>query len=49
MKEINIKVNGKEIPLSEFPKEIIIDTICGMLKSLKGVDEIKDVEINFSI
>ena len=45
MKKINIKVNGKEIPLSEFPSDIIKNTICGMIKSLKGVDEIKTVEI----
>ena len=47
MKEINIKVNGKPIKLTEFPAEIIKNTICGMLKSLKGVDKIKDVEIRF--
>jgi len=44
-----IKVNGKEIPLTEFPTDFIINTICGMLKSLKGVDDISDVEIIFSI
>ena len=49
MKEIKLKVNGKDIALTEFPKDFIINTICGMLKSLKGVDEIKDVEICFSI
>ena len=49
MDDINIKVNGKQIPLTEFPSDIIISTICGMLKALKGVDEIKDVEIRFSI
>ncbi len=47
MDDISIKVNGKQIPLTEFPSEIIKNTICGMLKALKGVDEIKDVEISF--
>jgi len=47
MSEINIKVNGKNIPLSEFPSEFIINSICGMLRTLKGVDEIKTVEIKF--
>jgi len=47
MKEIKVKVNGEDIPLTEFPKEFIVKTVCGMLKSLKGVDEIKDVEIRF--
>ena len=49
MEEISIKVNGKEIPLTEFPTEIIKSTICGMLESLKGVEEIKNVEIKFEI
>ena len=48
MKEISIKVNGKQIPLTEFPADIIKNTIIGMLKSLKGVDEkIENVEIKF--
>ena len=49
MKEIRIKVNGKKISLTDFPTEIIKNTICGMLKSLKGVDKIKDVEIRFKL
>jgi len=49
MVKISIKVNGQEIPLAEFPTEIIANTICGMLKSLKDVDEIKNVEIKFEV
>jgi hypothetical protein len=49
MKNINIQVNGKEIMLTDFPTEIIKNTICGMLKSLKGVGEIKTVEISFKL
>ena len=44
-----IKVNGKQIPLTEFPTDFIKSTICGMLKSLKGVDDISEVEIKFTI
>jgi hypothetical protein len=44
-----VKVNGKKVPLTEFPTEFIENTICGMLKSLKGVDEIKNVEISFEV
>ena len=47
MQDITIKVNGKNIPLSEFPAEFIKNSICGMLKTLRGVDEIKTVEIKF--
>ena len=49
MENISIRVNGIEIPLTEFPTEIIKNTICGMIKSLKGVDEIKNVEIKFEV
>ena len=45
MSDIAIKVNGKNVPLSEFPAEFIVNTITGMLSSLKGVDEIHDLEI----
>jgi len=44
---VNIKVNGKKIPLTEFPSVFIKETITGMLTPLKGVDEINDVEISF--
>lgn len=47
MNDINIKINGKTIPLSEFPADFIKNSICGMLSTLKGVDEIKTVEIKF--
>ena len=43
--QINLKVNGKNVPLSEFPAEMMINTIHGMIKALKGVDEIETVEI----
>ncbi len=46
MQTITLKVNGKEVPLTQFPAEIITQTILGMLKALKGVEEIKDVEIS---
>jgi hypothetical protein len=49
MENISIKINGDEILLTEFPTEVIKNTICGMLKSLKGVDEIKFVEIKFQV
>lgn len=44
---IELKVNGKKIPLSRFPKEFIIQTVVGMVKPLKGVDEVKEVELHF--
>lgn len=49
MEKISVKVNGREIPLTEFPTEIIVNTIFGMIKSLKGVDEIMKVEIKIEV
>jgi molybdopterin-guanine dinucleotide biosynthesis protein B len=44
---IELKINGEKIPLTEFPEEFIINTIIGMVKSLKGVDEIDELELYF--
>ena len=49
MDKISIKVNGKDIMLTEFPTDVIKNTIVGMLKSLKGIEKIKDVEIRFKL
>jgi len=45
MSEILVKVNGKNISLTEFPAKFIKNSIYGMLRTLKGVDEIETVEI----
>jgi len=47
VEKISVKVNGKELSLSEFPSIFIKNTMEGMLRSLRGVDEIKTVEIFF--
>lgn len=49
MEEISITVNGKLIPLTEFPKSIIIKTILGMLQALKEVEDPKTVEIKIKL
>lgn len=49
MEDISIIVNGNQIRLTEFPSKIIKNTICGMLKALKDVDEINEVEISFKM
>jgi molybdopterin-guanine dinucleotide biosynthesis protein B len=45
--DVNVRVNNKVLPLSDFPADIIKNGILGMLKSLKGVDKIDEVEISF--
>jgi len=34
-----LKVDGKEIPMSQFPQEIIGNVTAAMAQSLRGVDE----------
>jgi molybdopterin-guanine dinucleotide biosynthesis protein MobB len=45
VQKLRITINGKEIPLTEFPEEFITNTLEGMLRSLKGVDRIDSVNI----
>ena len=45
MTNISIEINGKIIPLTDFPAKIIANTIIGMLKSLRNVEEIESVVI----
>jgi molybdopterin-guanine dinucleotide biosynthesis protein MobB len=42
---LTVIVNGKNIPLTEFPKHILSNSIVGMLSSLKGVQTIQNVTI----
>jgi molybdopterin-guanine dinucleotide biosynthesis protein B len=43
--DLCIRVNGKIVPLTEFPAQIISNTIVGMLGSLKTVQDIHMVSI----
>ena len=45
MYEIKIKVNGEDVKLTDFPGEIITNAILAMIKTLHGVDEVKDAVI----
>jgi hypothetical protein len=36
--QVNIKLNGVDVPLKVFPEEIIRNTLAGMVSNLKGVD-----------
>lgn len=47
--KIKIVVNGKKLPTNEFVQKILWETLCGMTRSLKGVDpEITSIEISAS-
>jgi len=45
MEKITLIVNGENISLSDFPRQIIIRTILGMVSALKGIEDVKSVEI----
>ena len=45
MYEVTIKVNGKDIFLTDFPTKIITNILLGILKALKDVEEIRDAVI----
>lgn len=47
--QVTILINGKNIPLTEFPEKIITHTIIGMLGSLKGVSRINNVIIELKL
>jgi molybdopterin-guanine dinucleotide biosynthesis protein len=40
-----VRVNGKNISLTKFPEQIFTNTIVGMVRSLKGVQNINEVTI----
>lgn len=43
--DLCVKVNGKDVPLTQFPAQIISNTIVGMLGSLKTVHDIRTVTL----
>lgn len=46
---VNLRVNGKEIKIKNFVREIISKTVLGMISSLRGVENPKRVEIKIKI
>jgi molybdopterin-guanine dinucleotide biosynthesis protein len=47
--KIKIVVNGKKLPANEFVQSMFWETLCGMARSLKGVDkDIESIEITAS-
>jgi hypothetical protein len=44
MREIKIVIDGEEVPLNPFVKEIVLNTIEGLLSSLHGTEG-REVEI----
>jgi hypothetical protein len=45
---IELKINGKDIPLNGFVQRFLVGTLCGMLRSLHGVDDIRTVDLTLT-
>lgn len=43
--ETTIEVNGEKIKLTDFPHTIITETVLAMLRTLRGVEEIRSAVI----
>ncbi len=46
---VSLKVNDSSILLSQFPQEMIKNTLMGLISSLKGVKEMKKIEIKIEL
>ena len=44
--DIELLVNNERIPLTEFPKSTLVNTLLGMISALKGVKEVKTINIS---
>ena len=44
-----LEVNGKEIELNNFVENFISQTVIGMVKSLRGIDNVEIVSLKVSI
>lgn len=49
MLDVLLKVNGKKIPLNIFVKNLIVNVILGIVKSLKGVKNPKNFELKIKL
>jgi molybdopterin-guanine dinucleotide biosynthesis protein B len=48
---VTTKVNGKKIPMGKFAKDVLFNTLTGLLSSFKGMpeEEVETIEINVSL
>lgn len=45
---LELKINGESVPVNDFVQRFIIGTLCGMLRSLHGVDDIRTVDLTLT-
>ena len=42
---VELVVNGVAVPLTEFPREFLTGTVLGAVSALKGVDEVRTLQL----
>ena len=45
---VELKVNGEGVVLNDFVKGFVSETVTGMVKSLRGVGEVKTISLEIS-
>ena len=45
---VALKVNGEEVALNDFVQGFVAQTLIGMVKSLRGVGEVKTIDLTMS-
>ena len=45
---VELKVNGEEVALNDFVQEFVAQTLIGMVKPLRGVGEVKTIDLSIS-
>ncbi|MHC4690793.1 MAG: hypothetical protein ACYS5F_14350 [Planctomycetota bacterium] len=46
--DVELNVNGEKIELNNFVRSFILETVLGMVKSLRGVDEVESLKLELS-
>jgi hypothetical protein len=46
--DVELKVNGEKIGLNNFVTSFILETVLGMVKSLRGVDKVESLQLEIS-
>ena len=46
--KLELTVNGRDVAVNDFVQSFIVETILGMLRSLRGVDEVRSVTLTIT-
>ncbi len=45
---VELKVNGEQIAINDFVRNLITHTVIGMVKSLRGVGDVETISLDIS-